>query len=184
MKSDFKYRMMRRLNWVPRWVIFPTHRNQSVAEHSYGVATIAMWLMDNFHQNGSMSQFRLSVLTRALEHDADEAITGDSPSPTKHKDKEYYMSLSQEDVVVKMADCLEAWLFLSEELRMGNNYTQTIHIDLKQRMLPYWERFNYMPVGKRPSLQSFIMHFEQRWMQGPKKEDHPIIERMNEGVPF
>lgn len=69
------------LSHTPRWTTHPVHRPQSVAEHSYRVAVIAMAIASPL-QHGSPWEL-LDLITWALEHDGPEAKTGDVPSPLK-----------------------------------------------------------------------------------------------------
>jgi len=66
----------------------------------------------------------------ALVHDADEAVTGDLPTPTKPMNTD---NATLDKCVLKIADCLEAALFLSEELSMGNSSIADILDDVISR---------------------------------------------------
>ncbi|MEE8608607.1 MAG: HD domain-containing protein [Nitrospiraceae bacterium] len=65
------------LTYVPRWSIIPINRPESVAEHSFRVAVIAMEIA----QRSNLETY--PVIYRALIHDGPEAATGDIPSPMK-----------------------------------------------------------------------------------------------------
>jgi len=114
---------------VTRWHIVQTHRHQSVAEHSFLVAMIAMRLCDVLDVDSSV---RHDVLQHALMHDMPEVYMGDLPTPIKRMmgddlcDKiEVFESRVEfsgmnchtpEDstvgLIVKIADMLEAVAFL------------------------------------------------------------------------
>lgn len=81
-------REMRLMEFVPRWGIVRTLKQQSVAEHSYQTALLADWIADRHithpYQSGYEGQFRYKVLQCALYHDLEEVFTGDIPGPAKH----------------------------------------------------------------------------------------------------
>jgi 5'-deoxynucleotidase YfbR-like HD superfamily hydrolase len=96
------------LSYVPRWVIVPMTRPQSVAEHSWRVAAIAMELGERLSPT---SLFSCSLVRLAVEHDMQEALTGDLPSSAKP------VSPAPSDpyeLIVKVADIIETrtWLRL------------------------------------------------------------------------
>lgn len=130
----------RRLSIVPRWSIIPTIRQQNVAEHSFQVAVLTRYLV-SFHAESSSRVFFSECLIEALGHDMEEAVEGDMPGgPVKKKDFE---ALTKEKgqvwAVVKMADMLEAYLFLEEERALGNAQVKPITLGYHQdidRLLP------------------------------------------------
>lgn len=110
------------LSHIPRWVIVPLIRSQSVAEHSFNVAMIASEIM----QRAPQVEVRpLNVLWHALTHDIDECVTGDLPSTAKRLLKPDYTSglvLDKPDIkvtlvehnLVKLADIIEAYTFCAK----------------------------------------------------------------------
>jgi len=118
-------RKLRRLKFVPRWCIIPTINKQNVAEHSFHVAWLYVWVCARLGL--PVSAHNLIV---ALVHDADEAVTGDLPTPTKPMNTD---NATLDKCVLKIADCLEAALFLSEELSMGNSSIADILDDVISR---------------------------------------------------
>ena len=66
-----------RLCEVERWQIVRTTKNQNVAEHTFIVTLLALKLAD------ATGVMRDQVMQAALFHDAEEAWTGDIPSPMK-----------------------------------------------------------------------------------------------------
>jgi len=122
----------RRLSYVQRWAIVPKIRNQSVAEHSYYVALYTKGMCDTM---GLSSEETTEALSYALVHDMAEAFTGDIPSPLKRRLSDYdsaekaikhwmmdespaTSSLTKK--LVKIADLLDAVVWLTEEEGMGN----------------------------------------------------------------
>lgn len=119
---------------VPRWSIVPHRRSQSVAEHSFRVAAIALEITRGinrgmFHPSAVLLEHR--VLLWALVHDGPEAETGDIPSTIKKQlpegiissmernlcswyDAEFKWVPAQERSIVKIADKVEELLFMTE----------------------------------------------------------------------
>lgn len=98
-----------RLAHVPRWVIVPTYRHQSVAEHTFRVMAIAKALAFWTAKPGLVDQ----VTHLAMDHDLEEAITGDIPAPAKGRE------ITMSDIVadpprfiVRLADRIEAYAYL------------------------------------------------------------------------
>lgn len=146
-----------RLQYVTRWNTVPVSKPQSVAEHSWAVAVIALRLADVAEQNGErmvgeIDRGKLAIA--ALYHDAPEVFTGDISTPTKMYLKripdvsealddlentagdEYINSKlwkgGRADDVLKLADLYESWLYL-REYGVGN-YTFRQEADLKKRI--------------------------------------------------
>lgn len=145
MLSDKQLRWSRRLSVVPRWVIVPTIQRQNVAEHSYHVAQTARWLMQ-FHafkdEDDRMWKALIAdVIELALDHDRDEAASGDRPTPSK-QGKTYHAGMPQAAIVVKIADILEALAFLHEEKLMGNTRLTVIWDERKQALREVWGFFH------------------------------------------
>lgn len=141
MLNDKGLRWSRRLSVVPRWVIVPTIQRQNVAEHSYHVAQTARWLMQ-FHASEGDEKLALTmaVIDRALDHDMEEAATGDRPTPSK-QGKTYHAGMPQSAIIVKIADILEALAFLHEEKLMGNTRIHALFEERKQALREVWRFF-------------------------------------------
>lgn len=145
MPNDKSLRWSRRLSVVPRWVIAPTIQRQNVAEHSYHVAQTARWLMQ-FHASKEADERAWKALTadvveRALDHDVEEAATGDRPTPSK-QGKVYHAGMPQVAIIVKIADILEALAFLHEEKQMGNSRLGVLFEERKQALREVWGFFH------------------------------------------
>lgn len=103
-----------KLYQTKRFAIMHVAREQSVAEHSYGVALIAAHLSE--YDPGLKSRVALAALT----HDFDEIETGDIPTPFKKKMRASCPHLlgakqrSPEVAVCKVADCLEVMFYVHE----------------------------------------------------------------------
>lgn len=127
-------RQLMRTGHVKRWHIVRVGREQTIAEHMYRV-----WLIcREIGKRLGLSDERRSVLEAlALRHDMAEVVMGDIPTPTKHliESKTWCLDDKERDLVpdwdvmrqdtlendpmlldiLKMADIMEAILFLREE---------------------------------------------------------------------
>lgn len=111
-----------RMAQVKRYPICHTHRDQSVAEHSFGVMLITMELCSHVKDREMID----CALAYAMTHDQDEVHTGDIPSPfkrelrskcpavVKHLDPQVHSVPVAVKGIVKLADYLEAIHFLKE----------------------------------------------------------------------
>lgn len=93
---------------VPRWVIIPHSRPQSVAEHSYRVACIAMTMARELGWDRDDWDLLAHL---AVMHDIQEAETGDTPSTAKTQEESKPI-VTKFDAVLKIADTLEAATFI------------------------------------------------------------------------
>ena len=127
-----------RASHVSRWNIVNVSRRQSVAEHSFNVCMIARRLCKELKMEDS------NVIKAALEHDLDEVIFGDIPTPAKDKLVEEGIDINEivgnkmrnlskkEDAVLKTADLLDAILFLTDHA-IGS-HASTVLEDIKERL--------------------------------------------------
>jgi 5'-deoxynucleotidase YfbR-like HD superfamily hydrolase len=99
---------------------------QTVAEHSWGVALIAVELIERIGSSKMSSEL---VIRAALYHDLAESVTGDVPAPTKWENPELGLALSHierrfeekfeisvtlvgiERQILKWADALELYCY-------------------------------------------------------------------------
>lgn len=173
----FEMRLRRRLSVVPRWSVIPMLRQQSVADHSFQVASLCLWLMES-HKNGRDPEFRLRVLTHAIQHDQDEGITGDHPSMSKgngHPPTE----VDQVKVLVKCADLLEALIWAKEEMRLGNSMVEKVVTWTGAKFEKWWFLFQW-EVPKQYKLQSWeVLNLAAAHVMIPGYE-HPAFEPMAE----
>lgn len=108
-----------RLGVVERWNVVPTIQKQTVAGHSYNVAMLADHMLMCAFDGDAPESLRLEVLLEALRHDVAEAKYGDTPAPAKRTKSN--AELTGVEALVKVADNLDAYLFLKFEARMGNS---------------------------------------------------------------
>lgn len=146
--------LMRRLSAVPRWTVVPTIMGQNVAEHSMQVVVLADMLM-NHHPFRATPGRRLDVIQMAIYHDKDEAITGDRPGPTKDATRLAASEMDQKQIIVKVADMLDAVLFCSNEMEMGNKPIEPVMQDAMRRGAEYWNYFGWdIMTGPKPDFES------------------------------
>lgn len=142
-----------RMSVVKRWGVVQTIRQQSLAEHSYNVAVLALRISREWF-GMSYDAVLLSVLEWSLHHDSWETITGDPPSYMKpYIDEaraidtfiangagENFPDKPHNDfarIVVKIADYIDALIFLRMEVSLGNKSVVGHIKDIEQRFKNY-----------------------------------------------
>lgn len=131
---------------MKRYPICFTNRDQSVAEHSFGVLVIALELIKHVPYD---IEYVSAVTTYAIDHDIDEVFTGDIPSGFKKMLRTQCPSVipfidSINDVpndikaVVKLADYLEALYFLREF--GGSRFARAVENDIKRNFFHACEK--------------------------------------------
>jgi hypothetical protein len=102
-----------RLTFVPRWCIVPMHRHQSVAEHSFRVSIIAGAIATKLGFGPALVN---GIMTAALLHDKEEAISGDIPNPYKRQGNVgLYVNVpltTGSECIVQVADRYEALVWI------------------------------------------------------------------------
>jgi len=180
MLSDREARWLRRLSFIPRWSVVPITRPQSVAEHSFHVSTLALWLC-GWHARRYHGNFVHAVMVYAHTHDIEEAKHGDHPSPTKP-----FKTPNKEDqvkVLVKCADVLEAIQKVYEEALTGNKIAEAyIPDELHERLRPWWDAFQWdnsmmldIGIEGKPSLEE-IVEAAKKQVFDPENP-HPAVEK-------
>lgn len=122
--------MIRSAGSIKRFHTVPTIGTQSVAEHSYHVATLCINLSD-----GKPS---VNLLKAALYHDLAELVTGDIPAPVKWAnpnlkkeleniegvfEKEHHIDVSltpNELLILRHADAFECAFYAVDQIMLGN----------------------------------------------------------------
>ena len=154
---------------VKRWHIVHTARQQTVAEHSYMVAMISMYLIDAMDQTANESALflrsdKLDILKWALMHDLPEVIMGDAVSPVKRLAKGAFDRVEEQvdpdlksyerglpghiKAIVKTADYIDALKYLQTEGINGQSKSiyKRLHGDMKhhlQKCKERWPNFNW-----------------------------------------
>jgi len=117
---------------ITRYHNVATRRESNVAEHSYGVANIVLFI--------TIGRASANLLTAALHHDVAEIATGDIPAPVKSRNPEIKAAMTHledalngelgilqeeltpgEALILKFADNYEGLLYSMEEYDMGNS---------------------------------------------------------------
>ena len=103
---------------MPRWTIVPLLRAQSVAEHSWAVAILAMELAKRCGVTPD------DVARMAVEHDQSEVVTGDIPTPLKKAivaagagHVVHHSPIDNDNMIetiVKLADTMEALIYVQK----------------------------------------------------------------------
>ncbi len=101
---------------VKRWTIVRTIRDQSLAEHTFNVTMIARAIAKEMGIDDT------KIIKYALDHDLDEILTGDIPTPAKarlkintaYDGKSFQECDSREASVVALADIIEAIAFITD----------------------------------------------------------------------
>lgn len=123
-----------RLAGVSRWCIVNTVAPESVAEHSYQVAGIALWIHKQFFLQDRVNKG--AMLEWALMHDMPEIFTGDIATPMKRKITEQVREISSEFYeppdentllaqIVKIADMAQTIVWLQVN---GNRTVHTVNV--------------------------------------------------------
>lgn len=101
----YNYLFNRELGFVERWHAWPTHRKESVAEHSYFVARNALFIARLLKQYKIANPDQSKVLEIALLHDEPEIHTGDISGITKREHpelKELLDNIEKDLIINKM----------------------------------------------------------------------------------
>lgn len=127
-----------RASHTMRWTIVNTAVPQSVAEHSFNVTMIARAIAKVLFVPDA------NITRIALQHDLDEVILGDIPSPAKKRgmrppslDAKNQHGSTQENAIVKAADWIEAYNFINTN-GMGR-HADKIKILTRKEMAKYVE---------------------------------------------
>ena len=144
------YKCLKSMSNIQRFALHPCIKPQSVSEHSYRVAMlaliIAMQYRDKRLNSDRLPRLDISeVLIKALLHDCEESINGDIPYDTKRANKKFFDKLERCTIkndlfneneelkkfclnnkkgltgfVVELADMLEMAMYAREEIALGN----------------------------------------------------------------
>jgi len=161
--NDIFNEMDTRLSVISRWVVVNTIKRQSVAEHCFNVERIARRIAEDWFEGANLDL----VSQIALHHDDDEAITGDIPGPSKNVLSEKYLdSLTRawyngpclERQIVKLADKMEAYWFLTMEFKLGNKYITDYRTEVEHKAMSFASEFGFEVEDK---LRTWLMRIDE-----------------------
>ena len=172
-----------RLSAVTRWGIIRTLQKQTVADHSYRVTLLAEKVArDWFGLNTPNDLY--SVLRYALDHDKIEAVSGDFPSIIKDVVNEKELERRYADVIhitspsdmakncVKIADRIEAIIFLRLEVALGNTTVQHVIDDVKESLRDYLSK-----MGRPDLWDRYVEEVEYSGWASTGMVCHPLNRR-------
>lgn len=143
---------LRRLNHVKRCSLYPVLHPTSVAEHSFHVSVLVIFIVDEMKKEGRIID-ELKVLKIAVLHDAEEVITSDIPYTVKQQLRESQLkdrvdialkTMVKNDLpnapewlvtaltasgddsleykIAKLADLIELCQYCIDEMELGNKH--------------------------------------------------------------
>lgn len=176
---EFIFEQQQRLGCLMRFSNVPRLAAQSVSEHSYSVAFLAMLVGDYLADKGGKVD-RLRLLKMALIHDVEEVISGDILKTLKHgKFKEelgklneqnmYYLTrllggkkeeyldfwrevkdgVTLEAKLISFVDMVDRIVYCLKESHLGNNYFREL-LEFEAKKLMDW-------IPELPELDEFIV---------------------------
>ena len=122
---------------VTRWHIVQTQRQQTLAEHQYNVAIIAVAIAAKLSLPQTIQD---EVMRYAMTHDLDEVVNGDVPSPLKDKlgMLPHHPNGSTVLQIVKAADYMEALWFIDDN--WIGRHGQAVYYDVRSRYERHLEK--------------------------------------------
>lgn len=119
--------LLARLSFVPRWSIVRLIQEQSVAEHTFNVCWLYLWICEEMGFEPTRRGLEVAMI-----HDMDEAETGDMPATAKTEP--VYEDMSDLKLLLKYADKLEEWLLLCAERQLGNRCLEVVARSTRGRL--------------------------------------------------
>ena len=132
-----------KLSHIPRWVVIDCTKTQSVADHSFRVEVIAIYLIDKLKLPLDEGKVVLDIIV----HDISEAETGDIPSTYKKTNQELQASDSMEHCLIRLADTIEANIFLQRYVLRPHRITKFLDskiLFLQKELSVFYD----IPVGE------------------------------------
>ena len=126
---------------VARWGIVNVSKPQSVAEHTFNVTMMVRALCKRLGVDDDV------LIKAALEHDLDEVIYGDMPSPMKAEMKAKGVDVNelvgnkmreltpQQEGILKVCDLLESVVYLKDHA-IGK-HAREVTVEVESRMKEY-----------------------------------------------
>lgn len=156
------------MSYTRRWVINPTYREQSVAEHTFRVLLIAIFLHEYLIEQSRAATREVNkwyLMQDVILHDADEVDTGDMPSTNKYTDGFVPTCVDSLTMVRKVADSIETYSFWCH---WGNHAIPVPHPPLAnpqgqwetKRVLKYTEDWPELREAAAKALEVLGVHME------------------------
>jgi 5'-deoxynucleotidase YfbR-like HD superfamily hydrolase len=113
-------------------------------------------------------------LYEVLVHDVDEGITGDMPSTSKKREQPTEIK----KLLLKLADCFEAFAFVKREQDLGNSTVYSVELDLSNKIVVILGRLSeFYPVEK-------LNEMWDKFDQVTRMHQHPaLMEEFKNYVP-
>jgi len=152
-----------RLMDVKRYTILPVSREQSVAEHTYGVCAIATFLWEKIEKVEDLELFMWAFL-----HDIEESMIGDIPTPAKEfllvkRDLGKLPCPDKYYPYIKIADYIEALRYM---VQWGSGQaTRMASRDCYMNLMNYVAILDKEIEKFGPTVQKAL------WMLNVRKED-------------
>ncbi|MFW9615899.1 5'-deoxynucleotidase [Aquabacterium sp.] len=172
-RSPF-YAHLSRLRFIRRWGLMRNAVEEDVAQHSWEVAVLAHALAVIARDVFGQSVDPNAVATRALFHDATEAITGDLPTPVKYSPAMRHATSHLEDEV-----CAEMVHQIPEAIRpaMAAVMDHAQWPDLDARLVKSADRLSAW-LKCRAELRYGNREFEQAEAQVRRKLDETMTPEL------
>ncbi|MFZ4552255.1 MAG: 5'-deoxynucleotidase [Aquabacterium sp.] len=172
-RSPF-YAHLSRLRFIRRWGLMRNAVEEDVAQHSWEVAVLAHALAVIARDVFGQSVDPNAVATRALFHDATEAITGDLPTPVKYSPAMRHATSHLEDEV-----CAELVHQIPEVIRpsMATVMDHAQWPDLDARLVKSADRLSAW-LKCRAELRYGNREFEQAEAQVRRKLDETMTPEL------
>lgn len=149
-----------RASHVRRWNIVATARDQSVAEHIFNVCMIARALCKRLDMDDR------EIIKAALEHDLDEVVFGDIPSPMKAKLKSDGININSyvgnimrkltpfQETILKTADLIDAVHFLQDHA--VGSHAEEVCQEVRDRLMKHIDNATIV-ANTRAALKRFVV---------------------------
>jgi 5'-deoxynucleotidase YfbR-like HD superfamily hydrolase len=89
-KKNTMYKYVCRLTSIKRFAALKLDREYSTADHSYRVAMLSQFIVDDYNERNPDKKINAEeVLRKALIHDLEESFIGDIPTPAKKMNQDF-----------------------------------------------------------------------------------------------
>lgn len=158
-------KLLPRTGWLQRGVALP----ESIAEHTFGVATLALLVGDSIH-----GLDRGKLLAIALLHDLAEVVLGDLPVSARRLFGAHAKHAAERTALAELLDQLpdqHAYLALWDEYTTASSAEARLVKEL-DRIEMLMQALIYERAGNR-NLDEFWVNAEQGW-----SDEFPIVREL------